>query len=115
MKPANTHIFTINGGSSSFKFALYKKGKPLKRGLHGKIDRSIRRNTSFGWIRFQRAPFPIIHSRVLPHSEAAPASGNSRVGTRADRGASDFSSVVLAGRQQQAEKAKRKERKIYSC
>jgi acetate kinase len=32
-------ILTINGGSSSIKFALYQVGKPLKRGLHGKVDR----------------------------------------------------------------------------
>ena len=32
-------ILTINGGSSSIKFALYQAGEPLKRGLYGKIDR----------------------------------------------------------------------------
>jgi len=32
-------ILTINGGSSSIKFALYEVGEPLKRGLHGKVDR----------------------------------------------------------------------------
>jgi acetate kinase len=32
-------ILTINGGSSSIKFALYQIGEPLKRKLHGKIDR----------------------------------------------------------------------------
>ncbi len=39
MKPANASILTINGGSSSIKFALYQVGEPLKRKLHGKIDR----------------------------------------------------------------------------
>jgi len=43
MKPANssipTSILTINGGSSSIKFALYKAGEPLQRGLYGKVDR----------------------------------------------------------------------------
>ena len=33
MKTANAHILTINGGSSSIKFALYEAVKPLKRGL----------------------------------------------------------------------------------
>jgi len=33
------HILTINGGSSSIKFALYQIGEPLVRMLHGKIDR----------------------------------------------------------------------------
>ena len=32
-------ILTINGGSSSIKFALYAGVKPLKRGLYGTVDR----------------------------------------------------------------------------
>jgi acetate kinase len=32
-------ILTINGGSSSIKFALYQDGEPLKRELYGKVDR----------------------------------------------------------------------------
>ena len=32
-------ILTINGGSSSIKFAWYEKVNPLKRGLYGKVDR----------------------------------------------------------------------------
>ena len=39
MKTANPCILTINGGSSSIKFALYQTGDPLKRGLYGKVDR----------------------------------------------------------------------------
>ena len=39
MNPVNPRILTINGGSSSIKFALYQLGKPLERGLHGKVDR----------------------------------------------------------------------------
>ena len=39
VKLANAHLLTINGGSSSIKFALYQVGKPLKRGLYGKVDR----------------------------------------------------------------------------
>jgi acetate kinase len=39
MKTANARILTINGGSSSIKFALYEVGEPLKRGLDGKVDR----------------------------------------------------------------------------
>jgi acetate kinase len=38
MKPADPNILTINGGSSSIKFALYAAVKPLKRGLHGTVD-----------------------------------------------------------------------------
>ncbi len=39
MKPGEPQILTINGGSSSIKFALYAAVKPLKRGLYGTVDR----------------------------------------------------------------------------
>jgi len=39
MKPAHARILTINGGSSSLKFALYEAVKPLQRGLYGIVDR----------------------------------------------------------------------------
>jgi len=38
-KPSNTSVLTINGGSSSIKFALYQIGESLKRTLCGTIDR----------------------------------------------------------------------------
>ena len=34
-----SQVLTINGGSSSIKFALFQKGDPPRRGLYGKIDR----------------------------------------------------------------------------
>ena len=39
MKPDDPLILTINGGSSSIKFALYQINEPPMRLLHGKIDR----------------------------------------------------------------------------
>lgn len=39
MKPTNTNILTINGGSSSIKFALYTTGEQIKRIFHGEIER----------------------------------------------------------------------------
>jgi acetate kinase len=39
MKPAIPCILTINGGSSSIKFAEYQLGDSLKRSLHGTVDR----------------------------------------------------------------------------
>jgi acetate kinase len=39
MKPANPRILTINGGSSSIKFALFETGNPLQRILKGGIER----------------------------------------------------------------------------
>ena len=38
-KESMQSILTINGGSSSIKFALYAAVKPLKRGLYGTVDR----------------------------------------------------------------------------
>jgi len=37
--PSGTCILTVNGGSSSIKFALYQMGAQPLKGLHGKIDR----------------------------------------------------------------------------
>jgi acetate kinase len=39
MKPANPHILTINGGSSSIKFALFEAGASLQRVLEGRLER----------------------------------------------------------------------------
>ena len=39
MKPANPRILTINGGSSSIKFALFEAGDPPRRILEGAIER----------------------------------------------------------------------------
>jgi acetate kinase len=39
MKPANPHILTINGGSSSIRFAVYEASETPQRRLAGKIDR----------------------------------------------------------------------------
>ena len=38
-KPTHTNILTINGGSSSIKFALYQTSEPQDQKLHGKVDR----------------------------------------------------------------------------
>ncbi len=39
MKPANPRILTINGGSSSIKFALFEVGESLRRILEGALER----------------------------------------------------------------------------
>ncbi len=39
MKPATPRILTINGGSSSIKFALFEAGESLRRILEGAIER----------------------------------------------------------------------------
>jgi acetate kinase len=38
MKPTDTSILTINGGSSSIKFAMFESGGPLRRVLDGRIE-----------------------------------------------------------------------------
>jgi len=43
MKPANPRILTINGGSSSIKFALFEPGDSLRRILEGVISRAASR------------------------------------------------------------------------
>jgi acetate kinase len=39
MKPSQARILTINGGSSSIKFALFEAGGPLRWILEGGIER----------------------------------------------------------------------------
>jgi len=39
VKSDKSSILTINGGSSSIRFALYRVEEPLKQGLYGKVDR----------------------------------------------------------------------------
>ena len=39
MKAANPRILTINGGSSSIKFALFEAGDPMQRVLEGSLER----------------------------------------------------------------------------
>jgi len=40
------HILTLNGGSSSIRFALYEESNPLRRRLDGKVDRIGLRGTN---------------------------------------------------------------------
>jgi len=39
VKSDKPSILTINGGSSSIRFAIYRVEEPLKQGLYGKVDR----------------------------------------------------------------------------
>lgn len=39
MKTSPPRVLTINAGSSSIKFAVYRVGEPLSLELHGKVDR----------------------------------------------------------------------------
>lgn len=39
MKPANSHVLALNGGSSSIKFAIFDAGDPVQRVLAGAVER----------------------------------------------------------------------------
>ena len=39
MNPTRAYVLTVNGGSSSIKFALYRTDEPPQRNLYGKVDR----------------------------------------------------------------------------
>jgi FMN phosphatase YigB (HAD superfamily) len=52
MKPADPRILTINGGSSSIKFALFEAGEPLRRILGGELERI---GTAAGRLEGERA------------------------------------------------------------
>ena len=46
MTQKKPYVLAMNGGSSSIKFALYRRGDPPKRRLHGKVDRIGVRDTT---------------------------------------------------------------------
>ena len=68
------HILTINGGSSSIKFALYEAVKPLKRGLYGTVDRIGLSGTNLTFTdtdedtcrSASNSPLPITNQRRIP-------------------------------------------------
>ena len=49
MSQEKPSVLALNGGSSSIKFALYGRGDPPKRGLHGKVERIGLRGTIFAF------------------------------------------------------------------
>jgi acetate kinase len=49
MAPAPASILTINGGSSSTKFAVYQASRPLEPSLYGKLDHSGLGGTTLSW------------------------------------------------------------------
>jgi acetate kinase len=72
MKPAhNSSILTINGGSSSIKFALYPVEEPLKRGLYGTIDRISLDGTKLTFSDPKRTQPKSIKLAAADHKSAA--------------------------------------------
>jgi acetate kinase len=71
MKPADAKILTINGGSSSIKFALYAAAEPLKRGLFGTIDRIGLSGTNLTFHNTDRKPSASCKLVAANHKSAA--------------------------------------------
>jgi len=69
IEPGN--ILTINGGSSSIKFALYKVGEPLERGLFGKVDRIGLSDTNLVFNDPAGNPSKSLSIKALDHKSAA--------------------------------------------
>jgi acetate kinase len=64
-------VLTINGGSSSIKFALYQVGKLLERKLYGKIDRIGLSGTNFTFSNSDGKPQPSRKLAAADHKSAA--------------------------------------------
>ena len=62
MTPIKSSVLTINGGSSSIKFALFDTGRAIKEVLSGELENIGRANTCFhftNWITRQKNCFSI--------------------------------------------------------
>src|ERR1035438_4949917 len=71
MKRVDSNILTINGGSSSIKFALYEAVKPLKCGLHGTVDRIGLSGTNLKFHEADGKPSACRKLVVADHKSAA--------------------------------------------
>jgi len=71
MKSADAHVLTINGGSSSIKFALYEADKTLKRGLYGKVDRIGLSGTNLTFHNADGKPQAGLNLTATDHKSAA--------------------------------------------
>jgi acetate kinase len=64
-------VLTLNGGSSSIKFALYLVGEPLQRGLHGKVDRIGLTGTNLTFTDPDGKPQPSLSLTASNHKSVA--------------------------------------------
>ena len=71
MKSASPRILTINGGSSSIKFALYEVEKPLQRRLYGNVDRIGLSGTNLTFHGPDGKPQASLDLTVADHKSAA--------------------------------------------
>ena len=71
VKSNTTSVLTINGSSSSIKFALYEIGEPLKRCLHGKVDRIGLSGTTLTFTVLDGKPQANLSLTAADHKSAA--------------------------------------------
>ena len=64
-------VLTLNGGSSSIRFAVYQCGGPLRRRLAGKLERIGSRKASFTLLESPEHPSPRPRRVVAPDHRAA--------------------------------------------
>ena len=65
------NILTINGGSSSIRFALYQVGEPLMLGLFGKVDRIGLSGTNLSFTHSEEGAEASLSLAVSDHQSAA--------------------------------------------
>ena len=70
-KATHDSVLTINGGSSSIKFALYQTGKPLEQSFHGSVDRIGLPGTN---LTFSHSTGSQKNSLILEYSDTRSAS-----------------------------------------
>ena len=71
IKTTNISVLTINGGSSSIKFALYSIDRPLERILYGKVDRIGLKGTSLDFNNLIKNKKGNIQIEVSDHKSVA--------------------------------------------
>ena len=91
MNSAETHVLTINGGSSSIRFAFYRVANPPQRRLYGKVDRIGQSGTT---LMFSESASGPAGSRRI---EAADQDSAARVLIAWLEEQDDFASVVAVG------------------
>jgi acetate kinase len=64
-------VLTINGGSSSIKFALYQIGEPMERTLTGKLDRIGLSGTNLTFIDTSHNQQATLDVEILAHNSVA--------------------------------------------
>ncbi|MGV8813541.1 MAG: acetate/propionate family kinase [Gelidibacter sp.] len=71
MNPETSYILTINGGSSSIKFSLYRMKEPLERLLYGAIENIGAKKTKFNFTTAHNSQKSSYDIEAKNHEQAA--------------------------------------------